>query len=225
MPFGMTALARQIIESWIDDVNAVGVSFRGPRRAMPRSASRVNAVVGINGRSRQVQAGEDFAALTAAAVRSVLVDGECVRPPSDPKARGQTPREPGARARSIRRAMPISVDGDSSGRAATITQGIERDVLGRVTAYHVERLRAGGAAAGKRLDGPAADSSSLDAAHLRRGAARPGPRRVYPGDGAPTAADVGRLARLQCCSASSSRTCSRGSLPTRPRPRASTPRC
>ena len=120
-------------------------------------------------------AGEDFVALTAAAVRSVLVDGEAFV-----RLRTRRPEDklPVSLALELVDAARIPFElTEQLGKGGTITQGIERDRARPGHRVSRRRLRAWRAAAGKRLDGPAADSSSLDAARLRRGAARPGPRR------------------------------------------------
>ncbi len=130
--FRNDSLARQIVETWIDDVCGWGFVPRSSSRdASVRS--RVNALWETWSETAGA-AGEDFAGLTAAVVRSVLVDGEAFV-----RLRTRRP-EDGL-------VVPLAIELIDSARipfelteqleGGSIVQGIERDLLGRVTAYYV----------------------------------------------------------------------------------------
>ena len=96
------SLARQIVEAWTDDV--VGWGF------VPRSSSRdaatrdrVHALWEAWSETAG-SGGEDFAALTATAVRGLLVDGEVLPPAAAAEAGGQAARA--ARAGACRPGPP-----------------------------------------------------------------------------------------------------------------------
>jgi lambda family phage portal protein len=124
--------ARQVIESWIDD--AVGWGFMPRSRARDAEVrDRVHALWEEWAETAGA-AGEDFAALTAAAVREVLVSGECFV-----RLRGRRPEDklPVALAVEIVDAARVPFELTQTIEGGDIVQGIERDVLGRVVAYHV----------------------------------------------------------------------------------------
>lgn len=144
--------ARQVIEAWVDDV--VGWGFA------PRSRARDAAV-----RDRVHQlweawaetagaAGEDFASVTSTAVRSVLVDGEVFVRLRPRKAEDGLPVP---LALEVIDAARVPFDKTETIDGGDIVQGVERDLLGRVVAYHVsdfspgEPMPAGASATPRRI--------------------------------------------------------------------------
>jgi len=130
--------ARQVVEAWVDD--AVGWGFA------PRSRARDAAV---RDRVHQLweawaetagSAGEDFAALTASAVREVLVSGEVfirLRP------RKAADGLPVPLALEVIDPARVPFDKTEATDGGTIVQGIEFDLLGRVVAYYVSDFAPG----------------------------------------------------------------------------------
>ena len=130
--FRNDSLARQIVETWLDDTCGWGF--------VPRSSSRDASVRGRVNALWETwaecagAAGEDFGALTAAVVRSVLVDGEAFV-----RLRTRRPEDklPVPLVLELIDPARIPFELTEQLEGGTITQGVENDALGRVTAFHV----------------------------------------------------------------------------------------
>lgn len=144
--------ARQIIEAWVDDT--VGWGFTP--RSMAREAAVRDRVHSLWSEWAETagSAGEDFAALTSTVVREVLAAGECFVRLRPRKA------EDGLAvplALEVIEAARVPFDLTQTVDGGTITQGVERDLLGRVVAYHVadftpgEPMPAGASATPRRI--------------------------------------------------------------------------
>ncbi|MBX7185021.1 MAG: phage portal protein [Vicinamibacteria bacterium] len=145
-------VARQIVEAWVDDVVGWGLT----PRSLAREAAVRDRVHSLWSEWAETAgaAGEDFAALTSVVVREVLAAGECfVRfRPRKPEDKLVVPL-----ALEVIDASRVPFDLTRTIEGGTIAQGIERDLLGRVVAYHVldvvpgEPLPANGASEPRRI--------------------------------------------------------------------------
>ncbi len=132
--FRNDSLARQIIEAWTDDVCGWGF--------VPRSSSSDAATRDDVHRLWELWAetagsvGEDFAAVIATAVRSVLVDGEVFLRLRPRKREDKLP-VPLALELVDPARVPHDMTQTIDGEGGDVVQGIEHDQLGRVTAFHV----------------------------------------------------------------------------------------
>ena len=117
---------------WLDD--ALGWGFT-PRSSSRDAATRdrVHALWQAWAETAG-SAGEDFAALTATAVRTVLVDGECFL-----RLRPRKPEDKLLVRLALELVDPARVPHDMTQTidGGDIVQGVEHDALGRVVAFHV----------------------------------------------------------------------------------------
>lgn len=130
--FRNDSFARAIVEAWIDD--SLGWGFT-PRSTAKDASVRDQLHVLWEAWSESAgSGGEDFAALTAAAVREVLVSGEVFI-----RLRKRRPEDglPVPLALELVDPARVPVEMTETVDGGTVVQGVEFDKLGRVVGYHV----------------------------------------------------------------------------------------